>query len=112
MPSSLHGVCTTVCRHVEYFPRAILLRAKRGNEMLGLTGEPFWQDESYDHLVRNEREFGKIRSYLEENPVRAGLVREAMSIDGRARRRRRGRRLRTRGSAPLRTKGVRPTNHQ
>ena len=45
--------------------------------MLGLTGRPFWQDESYDHMVRNEREFEKIRSYIEENPVRAGLVREA-----------------------------------
>jgi len=45
--------------------------------MLGLTGKPFWQDESYDHLVRHEREFEKIRRYIEENPVRAGLVSEA-----------------------------------
>ncbi len=27
--------------------------------------------------MRNEREFEKIQSYIEENPVRAGLVREA-----------------------------------
>ncbi|MCL4850415.1 MAG: hypothetical protein KJZ78_03425 [Bryobacteraceae bacterium] len=33
--------------------------------------------ESYDHVVRQEREFDKIRRYIEENPVRAGLVREA-----------------------------------
>ena len=45
--------------------------------MLNLTGKPFWQEESYDHLVRHERELEKIRNYIEENPVRASLVREA-----------------------------------
>ena len=45
--------------------------------MLSMTGNSFWQEESYDHLVRHEREFEKIRNYIEENPVRAGLAREA-----------------------------------
>ena len=45
--------------------------------MLALTGKRFWQEESYDHLARHEREFEKIRNYIEENPVRAELVREA-----------------------------------
>ena len=53
------------------------ITAKRANAMLGLTGRPFWQEESYDHLVRHERELEKIRNYIEENPVRASLVREA-----------------------------------
>jgi hypothetical protein len=53
------------------------ITAKRANSMLGLTGRPFWQEESYDHLVRNEREFEKIKHYIETNPVRAGLVMEA-----------------------------------
>lgn len=53
------------------------ITAKRGNEMLALTGCPFWQEESYDRLVRNEREFECIRFYIEQNPVRAGLVKEA-----------------------------------
>jgi REP element-mobilizing transposase RayT len=50
--------------------------AKRANEILGLTGNPFWQEESYDHLVRNAAEGERIRRYIEQNPVRAGLVRE------------------------------------
>jgi len=50
------------------------LTAKRANAMLGLTGSPFWQEESYDHLVRQGREFDKIRRYIEENPVHAGLA--------------------------------------
>jgi hypothetical protein len=42
---------------------------------VGIDGNPFWQPESYDHVVRNDREFETIRQYIEENPVRAGLVR-------------------------------------
>ena len=50
------------------------ITAKRANAILGLTGYSFWQEESYDHLVRSEREFERVRNYIEENPVRAGLV--------------------------------------
>ena len=42
--------------------------------MLGLTSQPFWQDESYDRLVRNETEFQRIVHYIERSPVTAGLA--------------------------------------
>lgn len=48
--------------------------AREANRLLGRTGEPFWQDESYDHWVRNEREFQRIVAYIEKNPVLAGLA--------------------------------------
>jgi REP element-mobilizing transposase RayT len=48
--------------------------ARRANEILGRTGEPFWQDEYYDHWVRDPTEFGKIADYIEFNPVAAKLV--------------------------------------
>jgi REP element-mobilizing transposase RayT len=48
--------------------------AKEANLILGRTGKPFWQDESYDHWVRDAREFDRIAAYIEWNPVRAGLV--------------------------------------
>jgi putative transposase len=44
---------------------------------LGRTGQPFWQDESYDRLVRNADEFHRIENYIVQNPVRAGLARSA-----------------------------------
>jgi hypothetical protein len=44
-----------------------------GNRMLGITG-PFWQDESYDRLVRDGTEFERIVRYIERNPVNAGLA--------------------------------------
>jgi REP element-mobilizing transposase RayT len=48
--------------------------AKRANLLLRRTGQPFWQDESYDHLVRNGEEFRSIQRYIENNPVAASLV--------------------------------------
>ena len=44
------------------------------NQILHRTGLPFWQAESFDHWVRNLASFGKIRRYIERNPVSAGLV--------------------------------------
>jgi putative DNA methylase len=44
------------------------------NARLGRTGKPLWQDESFDHWIRNSAEFERIRQYIEWNPVRAGLV--------------------------------------
>lgn len=50
--------------------------AREANRVLGRTGEPFWQKESYDHWVRDPAELERIRRYVEHNPVKAGLVRE------------------------------------
>jgi REP element-mobilizing transposase RayT len=69
--------------HVLLLPRvppAQLLRGVKGctareaNKVLGLTGERFWQQESYDHWIRDEKEFEKIVRYIESNPVKAGLA--------------------------------------
>jgi putative transposase len=48
--------------------------AKEGNRMLSRSGQPFWQDESYDRLVRDSTEFERIVRYIEMNPVMAGLA--------------------------------------
>lgn len=36
----------------------------------------FWQDESFDHWVRSEAELEAVIDYVENNPVKAGLVEE------------------------------------
>jgi REP element-mobilizing transposase RayT len=48
--------------------------AREANKLLGRTGGPFWQSESYDHWVRDQTEFERVRRYIENNPMRAGLV--------------------------------------
>jgi type I restriction enzyme R subunit len=47
--------------------------ARQCNQTLGREGA-FWQDESYDHCVRDADEFQRIIEYIELNPVRAALV--------------------------------------
>ncbi len=48
--------------------------AREANRLLQRTGHTFWQDESYDHWVRDEAELERIVIYIEWDPVRAGLV--------------------------------------
>jgi REP element-mobilizing transposase RayT len=48
--------------------------AREANKVLGISGKPFWQHESYDHRVRTAEEFTKIQKYIENNPVKAGLA--------------------------------------
>jgi len=48
--------------------------ARAANKILGRTGEPFWQDESFDHWIRNPSEFFETKRYIEHNPVTAGLA--------------------------------------
>jgi len=63
--------CVEVSRLMQSLKR---FTAREGNRLLGLTGQPFWQDESYDRLVRDQEEFQRIIRYIEMNPVKAGLA--------------------------------------
>lgn len=47
--------------------------ANAGNKLLGSTG-PFWQAESYDHLVRTEEELLRCIEYTWLNPEKAKLT--------------------------------------
>ena len=48
--------------------------ARESNAVLGRTGQPFWDAESFDRWVRDRKEFDNILEYIEANPVTAGLV--------------------------------------
>jgi putative transposase len=76
MPNHVHLLATPAVPLCKLTKSLKGITAKRANEMLGLTGNPFWQEESYDHLVRSGHEFNTIRNYIERNPVRAGLAKE------------------------------------
>lgn len=47
--------------------------ARRANSMLGRRGS-FGQDESYDHVIRDDNELERTIWYVLDNPVKAGLV--------------------------------------
>ncbi len=62
-------------------PRQVIMHslkrftARQCNELLGRAGT-FWQDESYDHCVRDDDELLRIIEYVEMNPVKARLAME------------------------------------
>jgi putative transposase len=69
--------------HILLEPRVPLARitnvlkgvaARDANVRLGRRGRHFWQDESFDHWIRNLVEFEKVRHYIESNPVTAKLA--------------------------------------
>jgi REP element-mobilizing transposase RayT len=74
MPNHVHLLLES---HV---PQGEWLRSLKGftgheaNRILGMSGRPFWQAESFDRQVRNDQEFGRIKHYIEWNPVKASLA--------------------------------------
>ena len=74
MPNHVHLLVTPIEDVSKMMQSLKRFTARQANEILGQTGQPFWQEESYDRLVRNETEFQRIARYIETNPVRAGLA--------------------------------------
>jgi putative transposase len=74
MPNHVHLLV------IPHIPIARLTRrlkgytAREANRILDRTGEAFWQPESYDHWIRDDRQWGRIVRYIENNPVGAGLA--------------------------------------
>lgn len=64
---------------VEFHNLSELTRSVKGyssnriNRRQGHAGT-FWQDESYDHIIRDDREFEETWAYIIYNPMKAGLV--------------------------------------
>ena len=50
--------------------------ARRANEQLGRSG-PFWHADYFDRYMRNEDQLNRTIEYVEQNPVKAGLVSNA-----------------------------------
>ena len=49
--------------------------ATEANKILNRTGA-FWQQESYDRVVRDAKELSRIIMYVLNNPVKIGLVQD------------------------------------
>jgi putative transposase len=77
MPNHVHLMVTLLPEaHVLHKVMQHMKRvsAKRCNKILNRTGLTFWDDESYDRIVRSENEFFNILNYILRNPVKAKLV--------------------------------------
>ena len=74
MPNHVHALVTPHVDATKWLGPLKGFTAHEANRFLGLAGHHFWQEESYDHLVRSSVEFDRIRNYIEQNPVKAGLA--------------------------------------
>ena len=55
--------------------------ARRVNRLRGTRG-PIWCPESYDHIIRHERELSAVFDYLLNNPVKDGFEGDPYAYDG------------------------------
>jgi REP element-mobilizing transposase RayT len=74
MPNHVHLLVTPLTNVIALMQRLKGTTAREANRALGRTGTPFWQHKSYDRLVRDAQEFGRIENYIIQNPVQAGLA--------------------------------------
>jgi putative DNA methylase len=74
MPNHVHLLCTPRVPLPQLTHSLKSFTATQANQILAQTGSPFWQQESYDHLIRNQPSFEKIKRYIENNPVKARLA--------------------------------------
>src|SRR5204863_3496785 len=77
MPNHVHLLATPLVGVAMVMKSLKRFTAREGNRILSRTGQPFWQEESYDRMVRNDAEFERIVQYIEMNPVSAGLAASA-----------------------------------
>jgi REP element-mobilizing transposase RayT len=47
--------------------------ARQANQQLKRSG-PFWQTEYWDRFIRSETHFAAAENYIDQNPVKAGLI--------------------------------------
>ena len=50
--------------------------SRQANKWLGRSGD-FWRRDYFDRYIRDDAHFGAALNYIHENPVKAGLVRDA-----------------------------------
>ena len=90
MPNHVHGIiiirdvgagsepAPTTKRHglPEIVRQFKTFSARRINRRRGTPGQPVWQRNYYEHIIRHEESLNRIRDYILTNPLRWNLDRE------------------------------------
>jgi len=56
--------------------------ARKINQHRGRKGGSIWQDEYYDHVIRDSADFAAELNYLLQNPIKQGLAQQSHDWDG------------------------------
>ena len=76
MPNHLHVLAEM------WKPLGVVLRnwksytASEANKICGTAGDTFWQADYFDRYIRDREHHRRVVTYIENNPAKAGLVRE------------------------------------
>ncbi len=82
MPNHVHGIIVLQDRGVVRAQQASAptlgkvlrtfksLSAIEANRVLGRSRLPFWQRNYYEHVIRNEDDFDRVRQYIRDNPLK------------------------------------------
>ena len=80
MPNHVHTVLKPLQdSNKQYYSIAKIMKehksftATESNKILNRNGQ-FWHHESYDHFIRDDEEYYRIKNYVFNNPVKARLV--------------------------------------
>lgn len=63
-----------------------MVTAKQINALRGSSGEPLWQRNYYEHVIRDDRSLNRFRQYIADNPVQWDLDCENPSVSAAVRR--------------------------
>jgi len=76
MPNHIHALLCPLVDLSRVVSGIKIASAKEANRLLGRTGA-FWSRDYFDRWMRNSAEEQRVIRYIENNPVKIGLCREA-----------------------------------
>ena len=73
MPNHVHGILH-LTQSTKPLGRIVgafkTMSTARINSLRNTPGEPVWQRNFYEHVIRNEKSLSRIREYIHNNPIR------------------------------------------
>lgn len=77
MPNHVHLLLNPLVKLVDIMQKLKGSSAKLINERLGTTGQ-FWAKDYYDKLIRNEKYFSLVYTYIKNNPLVLGEAKASL----------------------------------
>ncbi len=82
MPNHSHGILHFASDKTRGLPLGRIVSAFKAmttreiNRLRNSRGKQFWQDNFYEHVIRDERDLAKVREYIVNNPLQWSLDEE------------------------------------
>jgi REP element-mobilizing transposase RayT len=78
MPDHVHAIASGLAAEASLPSMVTLLKQRSGYLFRRSTGRPLWQQSYFDRTLRVDQSLASVAAYVINNPIRAGLVADAM----------------------------------